>query len=407
MGYIYQIYRTGIFILQCFNLFITQILIYKLAKSFSLHSSICTVVVLSLLVFSFTIQGGNSSEEWSLPYLYMGLFLTIDIESRLIWRRYIYIFALGIFAAILFWIRVNNMSIISACIIYLLLLSLIKRNKKDLKFIFLSFLSGFLLITVPLIVYFMFIGSLYDMIYSSLLFNFKYIEYDNKQDFFILTDLIKDWLSWFTFLVFSIMLYLRFKDIRIVIGCSCLLFIALLSTRIGPAYSHYMTLNLPLFSLGLIFLFVREQKRINQSKKLLLIISFLSLVGYIFLKYNNTQYIQSQDDTKFIKNALDIASKIPEKESVFGYCIPTSFWLVSDITPCYPFFAKQEWHGLHDNEILKSINRFIDESTPQWIIIPTNLNQVNSLNPSFFISINQLYTEVYRNSDLILYKERS
>lgn len=400
--------RTGIFLLQCINLFITQFLIYKIARYFSLSSLLSfSVVLLSLLMFSFTIQGGNNCEEWSLPYLYLGLFLTISIDNNISIKRYRYIFILGISAAVLFWIRANNMGVVCACFMYLFILTAIKCDIKDLCFICIAFILGFLSISISLIIYFISIDALPEMIYSSLLFNMQYVEYSDYKIPLTITSFIKGWGSWLVLLIGGVVFYLKKRDFRILVGAFSLLFMAIISTRLGPVYFHYMTLNLPLFTVGIVFLFL-SVNRLFQSNKNQLMISIICLLAvsiYTFAKKNETQYKQDHDDTEFIQNALDIASKIPmkERQSVFGYTAPIRFWLITDITPSCRFFASQEWHALHDKRILVAVNDFMKEDKPLWVILPTDFKEEDSSNPQFFGILENEYSEVYKNTDLRLY----
>ncbi len=401
--------RTGIFILQCINLFITQFLIYKIARHFSLSSSVSfSVVLFSLLMFSFTIQAGNNCEEWSLPYLYLCLFLTTSINKNLSIKRYIYIFIIGVSAAVLFWIRANNMGVICACMIYLFVLSVIAHNFKDLCFMCISLIIGFLSVTIPLVIYFIRIDALSEMIYASLIFNMQYVEYSDYKNPLTIINFIKGWGSWITLLIGATLFYFKRRDSRIILGSLCLLFMAIVTTRLGPEYFHYMTLNLPLFTLGIIFLFLSVNRLCmdKRNQLLILIVSFLSIVGYTYAKKNETQYQQDHDDTEFIKNATDIASKIPmkERQSVFGYTAPIRFWLITDITPSCRFFASQEWHALHDRQILVAINNFMELDKPLWVILPADFKEEDSLNPQFFVILRARYSEVYRNTDLILYR---
>lgn len=399
--------RTGIFLLQCINLLITQFLIYRIARYFSLTPLFAlSVVILSLLMFSFTIQGGNTCEEWSLPYLYLSLFLTISVDKNVSLKRYAYIFVLGVSAAIIFWIRANNMGVICACLIYLFVLSLRDRNTKDVCFMCISFILGFLSVSIPLIIYFMRINALIDMIYASLLFNIRYIHYSDYNEPLTIINLIKGWGSWFALFVGAVLYYFKNRNFRIILGSMLLLFMAIITTRLGLGYFHYMTLNLPLFSLGIVFLLlVNKEKFGERCRSSIFAVSVLFLSAYTLIKINNRQYIQDQDDTEFILNAQDIASNIPinERYSVFGYCIPTRFWLITDVAPCYRFFSKQEWHGLHDKNILISVNRFMIEDKPLWVILPSDFEEQDSSNSPFFCFLRIDYSEIYRNTDLILY----
>jgi len=108
--------RIGIFILQTLNLFLTQIFIYKTARFFLSTINSLAIVLLSLLLFSFTIQGGNLTEEFSLPFNLWALYITIRIslsEGGKLSLKISQILLLGVFAALLFWIRPNNMGIIA------------------------------------------------------------------------------------------------------------------------------------------------------------------------------------------------------------------------------------------------------------------------------------------------------
>ncbi len=69
--------RTGIFILQIVQLFITLTFSYNAVRCLLSTINSLTVLLIALIFFTFTIQGGNLSEEHSLPFLSLTLWLTI------------------------------------------------------------------------------------------------------------------------------------------------------------------------------------------------------------------------------------------------------------------------------------------------------------------------------------------
>ena len=140
--------RSSIFILQVINLFITQILIYKIAKTYLPHFISIGIVMLTLLAFSFTIQGGNSSEEWSLPYLYLCLLITIRFEDYSARKQKVCFVIMGMSAAILFWMRLNNMGIICACLLFIMIIALQNKNLKLFLNLALGGLLGFLFVSI-------------------------------------------------------------------------------------------------------------------------------------------------------------------------------------------------------------------------------------------------------------------
>ncbi len=397
--------RSSIFILQVINLFITQILIYKIAKTYLPHFISIGIVMLTLLAFSFTIQGGNSTEEWSLPYLYLCLLITIGFENYSARKQKVCFVIMGMSAAILFWMRLNNMGIICACLLFIMIIALQNKNRKLFLNLILGGLLGFLFVSIPIIIYFTHIGALSEMIYASFLFNFSYIQYNLEQSF-SLVDLIKGWLSLLTLIIGSILYYKKYRDYKMLVLCICLFVFAFVTTHIGPQYFHYMTLNLPLFSIGVIQIFCTQKVRLlnRNSNLVILTVAFFMLFGYTFYKNNQKQYIKDQDDTLFINNSTDIVDKIPvnERPFIFAYNVSARFWLITNILPGYKFFTNQEWHGLHDKSILTETNRLIQEIPPLWIVIPNDNANIKFINTELSNILFEEYQESYRNDDLIL-----
>ncbi|QIK59535.1 hypothetical protein G7050_06705 [Dysgonomonas sp. HDW5A] len=398
--------RLSIFILQVINLFITQILIYKIAKTYLPHFISIGIVMLTLLAFSFTIQGGNSTEEWSLPYLYLCLLITIRFQNYSARKQKVCFVIIGMSAAILFWMRLNNMGIICACLIFIMIIALQNKNWKLFSNLIVWSTIGFLIVSIPIIIYFIHIGAFSEMIYASFIFNFKYIRYNIENDSFMIKDLFKRWLSLFLFMIGAILYHKRYRDYKMLILCICLLLIGFITTHIGPKYFHYMTLNLPLYSLGIIqILSLSKVRLLKQNYNIVIFVtSLLLLFGYTIYKKNLDQYIKDQDETLFIQNSLDIAENIPynQRSLVFAYNVRPQFWLIMEELPNYKYFTTQEWHGEHDKNILKEINSLIQTHNIQWIVLPNLEFYDKSYNPEFYNILSKDYNESYRNDDLIL-----
>ncbi len=398
--------RLSIFILQVINLFITQILIHKLARIYSPNLVSIAVTMLTLLVFSFTIQGGNSTEEWSLPYLYLCLLITIRFENYSVTKQKVCFVFMGMSVAILFWMRLNNMGVICACLIFMMIIALQDKNWGLIRNLIVWSTIGFSIVSIPIIIYFIHIGAFSEMIYASFIFNFRYIQYDIEDQPFTLINLVKGWLSLFIFVVGIIAYYKKYRDCKMLVLCICLLSIGFITTHIGLAYFHYMTLNLPLFSFGIIqILSTLKTQLVSRSSHIcVLTTSLLLLFGYTFYKKNQEQYLEDQDDILFIKNSIEITDRIPldQRVSVFTYNVSAKYWLIIRLIPNYKFLTKQEWHGAHDNKILVETNRMIQENPPLWIIIPNQDDFDKSYNPEFYNILSKDYKEGYRNDDLIL-----
>lgn len=400
--------RLSIFILQTINLFITQVIIYKIAKIYLPHLVSIGIVMLILLVFSFTIQGGNSTEELSLPYLYLCLLITIRLDTYSGSLQKICFVVIGISASILFWMRLNNMGVICACLLFIILIALKYKDWKKISTLILYVSIGFLSISIPIIIYFIQIDAFSEMIYASFIFNFKYIQYSFEDQTFSLMYFVKGWFSFAILVIGTLAYYKRYKDYKILILSISLLLVAFITTHIGPQYFHYMTLNLPLFSLGTIQVFATQETRLLSLKSNILIFTttIFLLSGYTFYKSNQEQYIKDQYDTLFTKNSIDIIDKIPasERSSFFAYNVPPRFWLITNILPSYRFFTNQEWHGSHDEDIFTETNNSIKIKQPQWIVLPNNDASVKFLNNEFSTILDNKYKATYKNSNLVLMK---
>lgn len=403
--------RLSIFILQVVNLFVTQIFIYKIANTFLPHLISMGVVMLTLLAFSFTIQGGNLTEEWSLPYLFLCLLIVIRLDNYSIAKQKIYFTIIGMSASILFWMRLNNMGVICACLLFIVLIALKDKIWTQIYNLMWWTTIGFLCISIPIIIYFTYIGAFSEMIYASFIFNLKYVGYNMESQAFNLKDIFKRGLSLLVLTIGVVFYYKQYHNYKMLVLSICLLFAGFCSTYIGPKYFHYMTLNLPLFSLGIIQIFALQKEwLLKRSNNIFVFTSCLLLLfGYTFYKKNQAQYIAEKDSSLFIQNSKDIADKIPitQKSSIFAYNIPPEFWLIIDEFPTYKYFATQEWHGEHDKSILKEINSLIQTQHIQWIIIP-NLNILEkSFNPEFYHMLSIDYEENHKNDDLLLMKRKN
>jgi hypothetical protein len=72
-------YKHGLFWVELLNLFVTLIFAYKTALIISSNKKSLSVIaaVFSLLILTVTLEGGNLSEEYALPFLTAGLYLCV------------------------------------------------------------------------------------------------------------------------------------------------------------------------------------------------------------------------------------------------------------------------------------------------------------------------------------------
>jgi len=288
-----------------------------------------------------------------------------------------HIFALGVSCGILFWLRLTNLGISGASLLYIIILSVRRKDKKNTINAIVYSLLGFLVFSSFIIAYFIRINALDEMIYAAFTFNFKYVGSASQllpeTAIEKILDIVKTWSS-LIILLFGTAMYLYKKrnfDNIILLSILFMVFCSI-TILVGPGYYHYMTLVIPSAILGFILIFLslpQNRKRIKYDR-LFLIAGILILSGYFVGKYNYKYYQETQDDSKVIKSAGIISGIIPadEKDSVYAYPISSSFWVHSGLLPCYKYFIMQEQHAKHDPNIIVEINNMMQENPPLWLI---------------------------------------
>lgn len=406
----------GIFVLQIVNLTIIQSLIFLIARKFISVANSISVILLCLLIFTFSIGEGNLTEEYSLPFTLISLLFTIQYYlSHKKTTSLLKMSIIGVGIASLFWMRMNNMGVICACVSYIFLDSLWRKNWKVMKQLIAGICIGFLAISVPLVLYFLYKDAFHEMIYATFIFNMKYAGYEPDLSFpirAILIYIVKYW-SVFIILIIGTLLYCRRrKEWNLLLLVFLLIVFGLVSTRFGLYVPHYMTLNIPLLALGLTLIINTLDSFFSKSVIVRgsLVVSFLLLSGYTVWKYNNSFYQTSLDDSAFINQSSDIIQQIPEdqKNSIYTYNIQARFLLNTGLEPYFRYFIFQEWHGVHDKQIYEDINKMMDTHPPLWVVISvedTEEQGYTQKNTSFYKILDTNYSLFYKNDGFLLFKK--
>lgn len=168
----------AVFILEVICLSIFLILAYKLlSKHLDISLSLIGVVLIALLLTCcpFFVVGGGSVEEYMMPiFMYFLLVLVAMIESEYKFTRIKSILA-GVMLAIVFWVK-YTMIVLPGCILLLWLIFEIRNKRFKAAIVSILFmLIGFLIVTLPIIMYFVGHGAFKDLMISYFYNNlFKY-----------------------------------------------------------------------------------------------------------------------------------------------------------------------------------------------------------------------------------------
>lgn len=402
----------GVFILQVINLFIVLILLYRCSRFFLPPSLSFCAVIICLLFFSFSIQGGNLTEEYSLPFLLFSLLFTLQyyFSDRHVIHSAKFIL-LGVSLAILFWMRPTNMGVICACILFIMITMVKNTDWNGLKRLFGYTVIGFVAISGMIVIYFWYINALDEMIYASFLFNFKYMENScfPGKDKSMLSHYVKVYASMIVFAVGIVVYYINYKnkDHGLILFALLLFAVNFVSTiLIGPQFYHYMTLNIPCLLLGVIFIFLTIKDRFLKKKLGWLFTLVLSLILLSLMFYKKNAYSKIEDDSPFMDQVEVLVAKIPDNErnSIYGYELHSRFWTKLNLIPCYKYYTLQEWHGLYETKILDEINGMIKTDSPKWVIARNQGEKFKTINPCFYETLTLRYDLIKAMRDYSLYK---
>ncbi|MFR9605347.1 MAG: hypothetical protein SNG18_07505, partial [Rikenellaceae bacterium] len=174
----------GIMIVTALNLTIALRLILSISRellpkqSNKIHY---LVVISSLIFFRLTHESVGISEELSLVFILLPLLLCVKHLTKVMGggklfnqHPYSYSFAYGACFAAIAMIRVNNAPMNVGIVIGFLILMLRGKHYKELLYNAFYCLLGFLAVILPIIAYFSYHDALYEMIYATFIFNWKY-----------------------------------------------------------------------------------------------------------------------------------------------------------------------------------------------------------------------------------------
>lgn len=382
--------KIAIFIIECIlgivtitSLYYTCKLIYSKKNSFNLFS-VSAVLLSGFAVFFYTFTGGNLSEEYSLPFITVSLYFmtkyalnTENSSEHPVWYAFLY----GIAIAAVFFIRLNNAVTICAGVLVIFLYLLYKKQFKNL---LLNLLFGFLgvaVVTLPIVIYFAYKGALYDMIYATFLYNFKYTNASGSVSIF---DRLPEYAVLYLPMIISFVLFLcnfiknkfRLQLIDWIVAVSLLVNTA--SLILANQYAHYFTVFVPLY----IFVICLYWDFSLKNVKTYLIAVCLAIYIFKVLQFSyaniNGYYINktSIEEYNTISNSLSI---IPEKEkdSFIGYNLNAGYYLYGDLLPCHKYYIQHDWWSKADPSINTEFLNWLEEETPMWVMTPPNENSMS------------------------------
>lgn len=381
LGYSFAGEKWGVAVVQSIHLFVTLIGVYKIGtlvldKKYAACSSF-----LSLAFLSLSYEGGNLTEEYTLPFLAFSTYFQYkflldrekEIETEHDWKISV---LYGISFMICAFTRLTN-ALGMCCGILVILIILMKDKKwKNILQNIAGVFVGMALVLIPFLVYFSMKDALYDFVMGTFLLNFNMI--GTVTNYWWSTS--RSIVAWVRIVIAHVCSYgLVFGGIwlivkkrwneawyMIVIG---ILMTIYLVTRY--AFYHYLIITLPYLPFIIMML-----KSMEKNKKILSS-SFIALICVMTLYQGMTVYRDFIRVEETVPEYQEFLELIPEdeRESLIAHNVKTEIYLRNNLLPYYTYFHHQDYHASRNLTVRDSIVEQYQNGDVKWILFQTNENE--------------------------------
>jgi len=372
--------RMGIFLLQCVSLGSVLFLVRRIQRKYfgraGLIESLITFLPL-YIVLSSTIEGGNLTEEWSLPFLFFSLYLSLDFimeerEEHRPWNGFLY----GVCFGILALIRITNTVLICAIVLTITIHLIQNRKWKNLLWNAGAFLAGIAAAFLPPLLYFGVFGEIGSMLYAVFVFGFIY----GTEGFAIGTGGLFILALLFTVFVFVLTGQRKKRLWMLVLVNTAGMMITL---GMGNSTLHDYILVIPGMMFGLWQLAgTRQDIGAGWKRAFLVAAAFLCFAYPVRRMAADGLSIlrQAGDDTEY-RYVTESAAVIPEEERGQVWCYECHLrWnLITDIMPYSRYCGWQEHYMQLSPQIEAEIYEMMETAPPVWIVTKASAEIQNEM----------------------------
>ncbi len=397
----------GVWLIELLLIIISAIMLYKIADQY-INNTLSLCVPLAYIWITVTLfNGGNYTEENSNFFCIISLFIFDKwLKDKKLTAPMFY--SLGLCFSLVFFTRANNVALIVSIILFIGIY-MIKKSPEKIRSAFIFGTLGIMTVTLPIVIYHLYTGTLYDMFYATFLHNIKYCQVGDEHFRLLPNGNSQQLLCFYIALGINIIAMCTcYSSDNIKIGNFILLSSIVISFAIligRRPYMYYWTLLAPLSAYAAIFII---QYGIKIKKKSLSVIALALLFALMctnsFLATEITE--KKSYITDYKRSAHEMYNLIPddEKNDCFAYNMPAMFiYEVNLITPC-KYFTMQTWMAKINPDIANYCTDFVKKNEPEWVLSYFDFQSDNT-NPELSEIIRTGYTEVFNNDSGYLYRK--
>lgn len=361
--------NTALLVMQAISLTVTLLIWDKMLALFrSPRQRLTSLIVALFLLFCF-YGAGDQTQEWCLPFISYPLLVFLRTHHSKTEIRPLQMLAIGVCSGIITFIQINNACAFLGFIAYLWFQFLAKKEFKKLFQSIGCFMTGWLTIAVPCVLYFYIQAGwhgIYEMAYASFLSNFEYIAIQHQ----------RQWYYWLPYSVFiasiigiQIVNYRNEKRLMTPILISISLFVLTFGRLCN---SFYLASLLPLFIINMATIDFSKSKAKNRilPSVALLFAFFIGIMS--FFHFFNDLLLQNEKEVVIYKDFHKCIENIPteERDSIHNYNL---FWhgysmmQHEDLLQCNRVSIAYDLPTLMKQESSKQL------APPKWIMMSPNM----------------------------------
>ena len=387
--------KIGVWIIEVINIFITSLIFYHIAAFFTKSKVVCYMsifIVLQISSLPFIIEeGGNLTEEYALPWIALSLYFVIRFFAKKDYRNW-HIIAIGVSFTIVFFLRVNMVGLWAALLLVVVIYFI--KNKRNIEILkcALLFISGCIIVLIPICIYLLQTNSLNDMINYYFVFNLQYTadqagikpSISLFLSFISIAGVITDF-----FIVYSLITNFKNKFLKINI---ITLFFAFLSIAIsGRNYSHYGIILIPFFLIPTVLSLSPFMEKTNdistdiKKKSVFISVAAISFLGIFLQPVYNFYY--SLKTPAFAGSALSeyLSENTKKTDDILIIGNAASYYINSDCHTNNKYFYQEPPIDLDDN-LFEEFMLEVKTKPSEYIIDCMDKNLLHSINPKNYRS---------------------
>ncbi len=382
LGFLLSESRWGVFLLQVIFMTAVLFVLWKLVRLFLGLRSAGLVMLLFALLFCGTVKEGNMTEEWSLIFsvlpMYLALrFLRSGREMKSHPWGYCLIYGACLAVQLLF--RITNACLIGGLILGFTILFCLQKEVGALLRSAVLVLVGAAAVLVPTFAYFHRIRAMNIFLYASLLHNFHYAvdgaASKTLWDWAVVTASVGPILL--TLLMTPRFLRQKAADAPTMVMLNSIGLTGALAMTVGYGWRHYFLLIVPAIAVDTcVWLrwIAGWNRPAARRRTAALALAVLFLIPYTPQMVRHVGKSILYDFCHGLDGEVNRFAAVGEyipagTENVWGYNVNAKDYLYLGVTPCFRYFALQEWMAEADPFIMEEIETMLREDPPNVVFL--------------------------------------